>query len=709
MGADRPPLLSDGMDYRKWKLEVEMWELGTAVKEERRGAVCAGQICQIQARDFAMRVDKTKIKAKEGLAYLLTELDKHFKEDDTQCIFLAIEEIEKFIRPTEMKISDYISEFYRRNNRLKELLGAGKEVYHDGILAYRLMSQANLNDHQKQLIKAAMGSTALSFATVEEAMKRCFGDSVIYTDGGHANSGVSTSGLLQVKQDPATFYQNREDFYGSAASQDQGIFYQDKSSYESTSYDYGSNNSGNNMVDRNTGEIMRCEECNSIKHLIDRCPHRDVHSVMFQSENEQFNMNETFKKALIDTGAVSNLCGEIWLDNFLSSLSKEKEKLVEETNSKMTFRFGDGNAIESVSHFILPVELCGKHLPLETFVVPIDLPLLLSKESMKKFGVVLDIARDKIIIDGNEQNLGVTQYGHYVADLFKADTVHRDMEQQLDINQRPEKLALNLHHFFGHPKSENLLRLVEESKFFSNELRNWIISLDSTCQHCRRNKVSSNVSVNKQGSLDLQYFVSPGYGYPNENSVTEKRKHGTKSVKFKEPVSSCGKISQGQASRVEYGYETAVSSSRSNCKDGVKNGTTCVNRGFIGVGSEAAAGYDGVDRMQFPCFSADKVSLDQENYSTHTRTQDWTPVNVKRKYLWNLKRYDLIRYKMKNDKNNVWKMATVLGQTEGASKYRFSLVHQPGNTTSTIRLDRMFVQVFPGVSTAFKSLLSGFG
>ena len=75
-----------------------MWAIGTGVTDERKGAVCAGQILQIQARDFAMRLDKAKLKAKEGLQYLLTELDKHFKENNTQCIFLAIEEIEKFVR-----------------------------------------------------------------------------------------------------------------------------------------------------------------------------------------------------------------------------------------------------------------------------------------------------------------------------------------------------------------------------------------------------------------------------------------------------------------------------------------------------------------------------------------------------------------------------------------------------------------------------------
>ena len=69
-----------------------------------------------------------------------------------------------------MDVSTYIQEFVRLNNRLKELLNEGEEVYHDAILAYRLLSQAGLNDSQKTLVKAVLGRQVLTFANVVEAI-----------------------------------------------------------------------------------------------------------------------------------------------------------------------------------------------------------------------------------------------------------------------------------------------------------------------------------------------------------------------------------------------------------------------------------------------------------------------------------------------------------------------------------------------------------
>ena len=111
-----------------------------------------------------------ELKKDAGMDYLLKELDAHFEVDTTRSVFLAIEEIEQFTRNESMDVSTYIQEFVRLNNRLKELLNEGEEVYHDAILAYRLLSQAGLNDSQKTLVKAALGRQVLTFANEVEAI-----------------------------------------------------------------------------------------------------------------------------------------------------------------------------------------------------------------------------------------------------------------------------------------------------------------------------------------------------------------------------------------------------------------------------------------------------------------------------------------------------------------------------------------------------------
>ena len=105
----------------------------------------------------------------------MTELDKYFEEDNTQSIFLGIDDLEKFVRPEQMQMVEYIAEFKRRLNRIRELFNDKKEIYHDGMLAYRLLTQANLTKDLQILIKAAMGTQALTSKAIEECLKRCFG------------------------------------------------------------------------------------------------------------------------------------------------------------------------------------------------------------------------------------------------------------------------------------------------------------------------------------------------------------------------------------------------------------------------------------------------------------------------------------------------------------------------------------------------------
>ena len=108
MRGDRPPRLEAGMDYRKWRLESDMWQNGTGVAKPKRAPVAIMQILQVTARDFAMRLKKDELMKDAGMDYLLKELDAHFEVDTTQSVFLAIEEIEQFTRNESMDVSTYI-------------------------------------------------------------------------------------------------------------------------------------------------------------------------------------------------------------------------------------------------------------------------------------------------------------------------------------------------------------------------------------------------------------------------------------------------------------------------------------------------------------------------------------------------------------------------------------------------------------------------
>ena len=207
MGGDQPRKLVDDADFREWRLEFEMWAIGTSVKVEKQGPFVACRVTDKKAKDHVLRLDKTELAKDGGLKIILDYLAGHYKQDNTQLVFLAIENIEQFIRPKDMLIDEYIAEFVVRNNHLKETLATGQEVYHDDILAYRLISQSNLDSREKQLIKAAMGKEALSVANVTEALKRCFGDRALNGESSSSSFNIqSNSGFkneqVRVKQEP---------------------------------------------------------------------------------------------------------------------------------------------------------------------------------------------------------------------------------------------------------------------------------------------------------------------------------------------------------------------------------------------------------------------------------------------------------------------------------------------------------------------------
>ena len=517
MGNDKPPQLQDGKDYLRWKREVEIWVLGTSAAATKQAALCVLSIKDEKARDFATRLSHTELKKAEGLKYLLAEMDKFYKEDSTQCIFLAIEELEKF-RRGKLTMTEYIAEFHRKVNQINELLPAppppavGQEappvnpIYHDSIQAYKMLVQADLTPEQVTLVKAAMGKDALSTDNIEECLKRCHGDKVFCG----SSSSSSKSESVKIKTEPEdTYYgyesstDEEEAYYQknhsnnrkfSGKDRKSGYYNKHKKDPERSKEKYSQKRHGAekqreyefNRKDPATGEYERCRICQSVKHFAYNCPHSKDKKVMFQKVDGDFCetvllVGETFNKALIDTGATSNVCGEIWLNTYLDSLPTNLRKDVKDLKKDMRFRFGDGEAVTSQRCVLLPVHLCDKDLVIETYVVAGGLPFLLSRTCMKEMGVSLDIECDRIAISGKYQDLEVTNSGHYVADLLdRTENVLVNFKSEKD----PKKKAIKLHRYFGHPRSKRLVDMVKNSELNDEKLIKELKNLDESCENC---------------------------------------------------------------------------------------------------------------------------------------------------------------------------------------------------------------------------------
>ena len=80
-------------------------------------------------------------------------------------------------------------------------------------------------------------------------------------------------------------------------------------------------------------------------------------------------ISETFGNAILDAGCIKTVCGKVWFNCYLEMLD-EKYRI----SVKSKFRFGDGKINTSIENVLIPAEIGGLKVNIETDVVPSDLP-----------------------------------------------------------------------------------------------------------------------------------------------------------------------------------------------------------------------------------------------------------------------------------------------------------------------------------------------
>ena len=109
---------------------------------------------------------------------------------------------------------------------------------------------------------------------------------------------------------------------------------------------------------------------------------------------------ETQNKILIDTGCSSTVAGRFWVYKLIDSLTPEMSKKVEKSISCKNFKFGSGQKYPSLGVVRIPLKMADKNVMLETDVVDMDLPCLLSRPALKRAGFTLLLETDEAIING---------------------------------------------------------------------------------------------------------------------------------------------------------------------------------------------------------------------------------------------------------------------------------------------------------------------
>ena len=522
-----PPPFKEGNDYDVWKNDLELWQILTDL-DAKKHAIAVHLSLTGRARSATTELTKADMQSPDAMKRLIAKLDRVFARDKNWKCFYAYLELENYSRGSDCSVDDYLSHFDLLYHKLKSC----EVELPDAVLACRLLKSCALDDVH---FKLALSTTStLTFENMRKTLKTLFTDSKV--------SGNSEVQSTHIKVENEAYYGSvmRKSGTRRLEYKTEGVSASDRSRTRKQASDDRMNPL------KPDGSVSICAICSSKMHWAKNCPHayeRNSKQVYYNDVNEHDDeegcsdeecqitliaqtdddqkmnklLGETIGSVLLDSGCSKTVCGETWLKSFMDTLTTtEKSKIVVE-ESTAAYRFGDGERMKATKSVTLPCIMAGKHINLKSDVVECALPLLLSRSSMKKAGMVLNLVDDTALIFGKTVKLDMTSLGHYTLPIF-APASSKRIEYVL-INEVESKdnskIAIKLHRQFAHPSAEKLKKLIKDAGKDDPELIKCIDKVTEACETCMKYKkqrprpvvAMSMASVfNETVAMDLKVF-----------------------------------------------------------------------------------------------------------------------------------------------------------------------------------------------------------
>ena len=522
-GIAPPSLVPE--NYEMWKKEMILWEMSTNLDKKKRAPTIFLTL-EGKAREAILEMDPNLLNKDDGMEQLYAKLDTLFQEDTTQSALAAYDKFEKYIRPSEMSITDYLIEFERMTAKLI----VHKITLPEPVLAYRALRSANLSDENEKLIRATV--TNLTFTDMATQLKK-----VMLNMSSSVNNGQGSVGV-QVKKESVAFTEDNE--ANLPLSENEEVYYghwsgrrgrdslrrsrfrgRTRRSRGSRFTYVGRANKKTNPL-RPDGKPSTCSVCGSIYHWVRECPdkeeeqtteEKEAYIVLDSGDGDPYSVSEeiilmaqagdnsvgllgeTIGHMVLDSGTTSTVGGLSWYKCFLDTLSDEVKGKIKTQEGKKTFKFGVGHRLQSLKKVVLPCVIGGIRVDVNADIVDADIPLLLSKEAMKKAKSVLNFNDDSVNILGKKLKLITTSSGHYAIPIAKCLLEDTKTTQVLFIKElhrksyeEKVKLATKLHKQFSHPSGQKMCKLAKDSGIIDKQFLNILNEFPSQCDVCRKYK-----------------------------------------------------------------------------------------------------------------------------------------------------------------------------------------------------------------------------
>ena len=501
-----PPIFKENeMDYEEWKKDIGLWTLLTDLPKAKM-AIAIHLSLNGRARKASSELTANELKADDGTKTLLEKLDRVFLQDANWRCFNNYLAFENCRREDETSIDKFLSEFDQRHYRLKE---SGVDLP-DAVLACRLLKSCNLSDVHFQL--ALSTTPAMTFENMRKTLKRLF------ADGGIGcfpkDTGECSQVSSNIKVEPVMYSENFNSRSGyrqptgarRPGASGRGGYYNSGGRYR---------RGGRRNPVGPDGRISKCHNCGSELHWSRSCPQGTARNTFYSGDretghyaddqdeevkiilmaNEEQNdkidvlFGETIGAMILDLGCSKTVCGTAWLETYLETLDRNQLLEVTYEKSSSVFRFGDGKRMTSLKRAIIPCVLAGKNISIRTDIVECNIPLLLSKASMKKAGMIIDTNDDTVKVYDSKIKLGTTSIGHYKLFIAPPPSVARIEEILLSLdNSNPYAVASKLHKQFAHHSAEKVIKLLKDAGNENKVLHDSVEKVTATCETCIKHK-----------------------------------------------------------------------------------------------------------------------------------------------------------------------------------------------------------------------------
>ena len=150
----------------------------------------------------------------------------------------------------------------------------------------------------------------------------------------------------------------------------------------------------------------------------------------------------------------------------------------------------------------IPANIGDEDVTIETDVISNDVPLLLSKDAMKKATTVVDFQNDKVTMFGKDINLKFTSSGHYVIPLNGNSRVAYQNDRDMPIkvlfsnshkiqeanDEEKKKMSMKIHRQFSHANGNRLKQLLKDGGINDSEMLRIIETIHDKCEICIKYK-----------------------------------------------------------------------------------------------------------------------------------------------------------------------------------------------------------------------------